>query len=1012
MAVATDHSSKLTYVIPAESVFASIVSRWKGANLAHLFPQNTLSDLEADQLFSPKDPSSSVIDSSVGSAGRALDRTIYGEEPNIPRDGFDVGDLDSRFECPEASNGRVIPHDDDPKIPTNSGYRRILLPIRHYSEPFETQTTRQDPGENREGERQMLESDNGGGQPQELQKEQLDHDTSLSHAKVLSTYMGLTPQKLNEQKQLQLPNQSRRRRKPHGVFTTENPFRTRAAAAEAEAMDRKGHLLNKEQLDQWEDPSSTTMDTHVTLTSDASSSHIVIKPEDFTAHELKDDHIRVRIMTPVPMDFQRSDESTGLKKLTEKGTPSAGYPALLGVSNLQDYVRELEFEAETLRAELGRLVPSRWQILYRLHKGEHRDRNASQLYLDHPKWIIGRTGQKTLECTIPVWNFELYLERNKDIAFFVFKDFDRHVTFFDNNKPTYRDTIAYLPLAEPFQESIEPVSPELVSAVRTLLESDSALSAMLSHFRETHEILAPYLCIYHNREKLDLITESLPSSAKEQFNLLAQYVYKAFSKEYDEVDELIRQGLITVPYMKYLFRPNELLIHEGQRAYMATAEPEFGEDPKSMVDLERKIDERSATKSFVATFRVWSWKFHGAFQREHLKIVLTCTQSTVQKLTISALDVYPLRFANAGVIAGLRARGGAFWRCRYRRFVSYEGVGARDERYMVDMDVYKMLHPDALRGELRDDFGAANMALAEPPDPDFLLLLPPCILGFNMQQKRWLELEVSRIKPVSWNKEAFGTLVLPPNQKELILALVTNQLAAEKSTDMIRGKGNGLIMLLHGGPGTGKTLTAESVAEIAEKPLYRVTCGDIGTMPEEVEKYMEAVLHLSKTWDCVVLLDEADVFLQERSLQDLGRNALVSVFLRILEYHEGILFLTTNRVGIFDEAFKSRIQLALHYSPLGFAERRQIWRNFINRLGGLNEDNINFDDLKDRVDQFAETEMNGRQIRNCITTARELALFQTVQLNYHHLEVAIQAAADFEGYLKTVHENLADETNG
>jgi MoxR-like ATPase len=59
------------------------------------------------------------------------------------------------------------------------------------------------------------------------------------------------------------------------------------------------------------------------------------------------------------------------------------------------------------------------------------------------------------------------------------------------------------------------------------------------------------------------------------------------------------------------------------------------------------------------------------------------------------------------------------------------------------------------------------------------------------------------------------------------------------STDVIEGKGNGLIVLLHGGPGTGKTLTAESVAELTGKPLYRVTCGDIGTNAEDVEKVYE-----------------------------------------------------------------------------------------------------------------------------------------------------------------------------
>jgi hypothetical protein len=47
----------------------------------------------------------------------------------------------------------------------------------------------------------------------------------------------------------------------------------------------------------------------------------------------------------------------------------------------------------------------------------------------------------------------------------------------------------------------------------------------------------------------------------------------------------------------------------------------------------------------------------------------------------------------------------------------------------------------------------------------------------------------------------------------------------------------------------------------------------------------------------VLLIDEADVFLEKRTLTDVHRNALVSVFLRLLEYYEGILFLTTNRVA-------------------------------------------------------------------------------------------------------------------
>lgn len=68
------------------------------------------------------------------------------------------------------------------------------------------------------------------------------------------------------------------------------------------------------------------------------------------------------------------------------------------------------------------------------------------------------------------------------------------------------------------------------------------------------------------------------------------------------------------------------------------------------------------------------------------------------------------------------------------------------------------------------------------------------------------------------------------------------------------------------------------------------------------------------------------VFLQERNKDDLVRNAVVSVFLRVLEYYSGILFLTTNRVGIMDQAFRSRIHLSLYYPALGKKASLKVWK--------------------------------------------------------------------------------------
>jgi hypothetical protein len=73
---------------------------------------------------------------------------------------------------------------------------------------------------------------------------------------------------------------------------------------------------------------------------------------------------------------------------------------------------------------------------------------------------------------------------------------------------------------------------------------------------------------------------------------------------------------------------------------------------------------------------------------------------------------------------------------------------------------------------------------------------------------------VDNVKEVEWNVEAFKLLVLPKPTKDLIQALVEIRASTDsmshvmKRQDIISSKGQGLIMLLHGGPGTGKTLTA------------------------------------------------------------------------------------------------------------------------------------------------------------------------------------------------------------
>ena len=247
-----------------------------------------------------------------------------------------------------------------------------------------------------------------------------------------------------------------------------------------------------------------------------------------------------------------------------------------------------------------------------------------------------------------------------------------------------------------------------------------------------------------------------------------------------------------------------------------------------------------------------------------------------------------------------------------------------------------------------------------------------------------MKFNIASVKEIQWNETAFENLVLPGDHKELILALTESQRANRDTfDDIIQGKGKGMIMLLSGPPGVGKTLTAESVAETMRAPLYMMSAGDLGLDSSNVESSLTNVLEMANKWHAILLLDEADVFLEQRSAHDLERNKLVSIFLRLLEYYEGILFLTTNRVDNIDAAFQSRIHLSMEYHELSLASRRHVWSNFL----AMSPQAHGFSD--NDVDNLAVFPMNGREIKNVLKTAQLLASRKKEQLCYAHVNTVL-----------------------
>ncbi|RDA86016.1 hypothetical protein CP532_4711 [Ophiocordyceps camponoti-leonardi (nom. inval.)] len=276
----------------------------------------------------------------------------------------------------------------------------------------------------------------------------------------------------------------------------------------------------------------------------------------------------------------------------------------------------------------------------------------------------------------------------------------------------------------------------------------------------------------------------------------------------------------------------------------------------------------------------------------------------------------------------------------------------------------------------------------ERNDSFFFLVCSKAIPGFVLGTRRWATLHVAKLNPVQPDKKAFDQLVIDEDIKRTVKALV-GQFTSSRfdrnrvepwGGDFVRNKGEGRILLLHGQPGVGKTCTAECMAELTNRPLLSLTSGDLGlsttttttSSEQPVESRLNYFLGLGQRYGALVLLDEADVYLERRRPCDVSRNGLVALFLRALEYYRGVLILTTNRVRSFDRAFLSRIHVALHYGDLTDDHRRLIWSNACDGLERSSGGRVRVSEAV-RSAHLLLAGANGREIRNALQTAVALA---------------------------------------
>ena len=172
-----------------------------------------------------------------------------------------------------------------------------------------------------------------------------------------------------------------------------------------------------------------------------------------------------------------------------------------------------------------------------------------------------------------------------------------------------------------------------------------------------------------------------------------------------------------------------------------------------------------------------------------------------------------------------------------------------------------------------------------------LALLPGRLFVYSLRDRKFVNADIRSLKLPADISDPFSELRIPEEDKTLIRSMVQDHFKKKQiqrqlqiqgtesyEQDFIPGKGKGLVILLHGAPGVGKTATAEAVAYAHKKPLFPITCGDLGIDPHTVERTLSDIFRLANLWDCVLLLDEAEIFLSRREKMDdsLQRNALVS----------------------------------------------------------------------------------------------------------------------------------------
>ena len=280
-----------------------------------------------------------------------------------------------------------------------------------------------------------------------------------------------------------------------------------------------------------------------------------------------------------------------------------------------------------------------------------------------------------------------------------------------------------------------------------------------------------------------------------------------------------------------------------------------------------------------------------------------------------------------------------------------------------------------------------------------LLLCPQHVHGYCLRDKVWKKLNVNQLHPVTFPKNPWDSLVLDAEYKSIIDAMVSSYISKTSRTNsVVTSKGQGMVAHLCGPSGSGKTLTTECVADAFSKPLYQVACLDLGANTKHFEGRLKETFDYAQTWGAILVLDTADIFLQDPKTTSLEDDTLVSTFLRALDTFSGLCFLTTDRVTNPNQAVLSRIHVTIPVPALDETRRIQVWDIFINGLAAKSTIQPARQELLKQLvrDKWCKQPLNGRQIQNVMRMALVMAENKGCLIGEKEVDALLRIGREFE----------------